>query len=127
MVGTNPWYIRMFNFLLGLEGDKAQGMQELSRAAEAGNVDAQFLYKGVLIREQRLPEALSVLEELHGRYPRNISFHLQMAQINAKLGNTDEAEVIFDDILERIATDPSVDKRVTREKVERIIMKVGSL
>ena len=41
----------MFNFFLGLEGDKAQGMQELSRAAEAGNVDAQFLYKGVLVRE----------------------------------------------------------------------------
>ena len=120
MIGTNPWYVRIFNPILGLEGTESQGVEELQRAAEFGNTDAKFLLKSVLIREGRFPEALALLQALFASYSRNISFQMQTAQLLARLGRKTEATKIFSDILTRVNNDKRIDPRYTPLKIEEI-------
>lgn len=120
MVGTNPWYIRMFNPILGLEGNKGLGLEELEEASKKGNVDAKFILKSVLIREERHSEALVLLRDLSTSYPRNISFRLQLAKILSRSGQKDQARRIFQEVLERLKIDKTVDPRYTVARVEAL-------
>ena len=108
----------MFNWLLGLEGSRYEGLEELQRAATAGNTDAKFILKSVLVRERRLVEALALLKELSESYSRNISFRIQMAQVLAKLGRENEARKVFQEVLSRVRSDKTIDPRYTPSKIE---------
>jgi len=120
MVGSSPWYVRMFNPILGLEGTRSQGLSELESAAKLGNTDAKFMLKAALAREHRVAEALVLLQELSKSYPRNIPFRLQLAQVLASLGRREEAKELFEEVLRRVATDRTVDRRYTPAKVKEL-------
>lgn len=113
MVGSNPWYLRALAPLFGLEGTRAQGVDELARAAKGGSADAKFVLKSVLIHEGRFAEALPILEELAARYPANAAFLLQQGQVLSKLGCGAEAQTAFRDVLRRVQNGEVPDLRYT--------------
>ncbi len=125
LIGTNPWYVRMFNPFLGLDGDSTLGLKELQEAAKGGNTDARFILKAALIREGRMVEALALVKDLSQEYPRNFSFSVQIAQLTAMLGRKDEAKILFEDLLKRLAADRTIDQRYTPAKIREVARKAG--
>jgi tetratricopeptide (TPR) repeat protein len=79
-----PWFARVLSKLvLGLGGDQAKGIAELERAARNGlftQVEARiFLSIAYLDTEVRYEEALAILKQLNGRYPKNLDFYGMLA------------------------------------------------
>ena len=120
LVGSNPWYIRVLNPLIGLDGTTAQGIDELGRAAAMGNVDAKFILKSAFVREGRPNEALDLLQQLSKSYPRNISFLLQMGELLSQSGRGSEAQAAFNEALRIVAAKGTTDSRNTTLKIEGI-------
>lgn len=125
MVGSNPWYIRALAPIFGLEGTRAEGVEELERAGRTGNVDAKFVLKSVLVHEGRLTEALPLVEELSRLYPKNAAFLLQKGQILAKLGRKAEAQSAFREASRRIENGEVPDVRYTSATIQRLAHEAG--
>lgn len=111
LLGTNPWYLRMFAYLYGANGDRVLGVEQLQKASNAGSQDAAFLYKGVLVREGRLKEGISALSALLVRYPRNVFFMLERADLLARTGDKTAAIQQYGMAATLISRTPSLQKR----------------
>jgi hypothetical protein len=125
LIGTNPWYIRLFNPFFGVEGSVSKGILELERGSRVGDTDAQFILKGALTREKRYGEALPLLRRLSSTYPRNIAFKLQIGQVAVILGLHGEVNDAFRTALELVRQDTKHDPRYTPTLVISLANKSG--
>jgi tetratricopeptide (TPR) repeat protein len=101
VVGSLPWYIRALGFLAGFRGDKTEGIQtleEVSKKGDQNDVDAQILLCAVYRRERSLEKAVSLLEILIPRFPRNYLLRFELAQMLADLIRPKEALAILQKI-----------------------------
>ena len=74
--GVAPAFFRFLRFLLLLPGgDREDGLRQLERAAALGQLvrgEAQYqIHILYLWYEEKWPEALTIVRDLQGRYPRN--------------------------------------------------------
>lgn len=96
--------LKLLSILLGLEGDRHQGLEYLQRAAEKGEltrVDAQFFLEDIYQRyEEDYEKAAGFGEALVQQYPSNLLFLSQLASINRGLGQFEKAIENCETILE---------------------------
>ena len=99
---------------------KDVGIRQIESAARMGSesaTDAKMLLLIVYNREGRHGDALKLVDELHGKYPKNFLFEMSRAQIYRKLGQFDQANETYRNILKKIAARTNGYERLRSSKV----------
>jgi tetratricopeptide (TPR) repeat protein len=94
VVGSLPWEWKLLGFLMGFHGDKDRGIHTVEEVASKGNnnkVDAEMLLCALYRREEKPGKALTLLEDLVRRFPRNNLLLFEQAQMYSSIGNKDKA------------------------------------
>jgi tetratricopeptide (TPR) repeat protein len=89
IVGSLPFYMRMFGFLTGFHGDREKGIRELEEVAKNGisdKWDARILLAGIYRRERQPKEAMPLLKELAEVFPQNYLFRFEQVQMYSDAG-----------------------------------------
>ena len=84
IVGSLPWHWRMLGFLVGIHGDKEQGIRTIENVAKNGNknrVDAEIVLCALYRRENRPKSAIPLVQDLIQRFPRNYLLRLELSQM----------------------------------------------
>jgi tetratricopeptide (TPR) repeat protein len=108
VIGVIPTFVRFLLAPLGVRSaGKDVGIQELEKAAANGKVastDAKMILTVVYTRERQYEQALQVYEGLHAQYPGNFAIRLAEASVYGKMQKWDEADRIYQEVLEKILT-----------------------
>jgi tetratricopeptide (TPR) repeat protein len=102
IVAVLPIYERVVAFMLNIKGSKAEGIESIRQAANAGgeaSVDAKTALVLFLAREHQYPEALALTHELYRSYPHNFHYGLSEADLLRASGKLPEAAAAFRDLL----------------------------
>ena len=102
IVAALPVYERVVAFMLDIKGGKAEGIESIREAANAGgetSVDAKTALSLFLAREHQYPEGLSLVHELYRAYPHNFHFGLSEANMFRASGRIPEAIAAYRDLL----------------------------
>ncbi len=94
VVGSLPWAYKVLGFVVGFRGDREGGIRTVKEVAAKGKdnrTDAEVLLAVVYRREKKPAEAIRLLRDLIGRYPRNYLFRLEMVQMFSDSGDKDRA------------------------------------
>ena len=84
ILGSLPWTYRMLGFLVGIHGDKAEGIRIVQDVARNGNdnkVDAEIFLCALYRRENQARKAVPLVNDLIGRFPRNYLLRLELSQM----------------------------------------------
>lgn len=84
VLGSLPGVHRFFLFFMGARGSRERGREYLQEGATYGEflrTYAQVLLVVAWIREQQVPRAVPLVEDLRARYPRNPIFTLELAKL----------------------------------------------
>ena len=95
LVGCLPWGWRMLGFLVGIHGDKAQGIrtvEEVARNGRDNRLDAEIFLCALYRRENQAARAVPLVEDLIRRFPRNYLLRLELSQMYSMAG--DEAHAM---------------------------------
>jgi len=88
--GSLPLGYRILGFLAGYHGDRARGirtLQTVAQDAKSNRVDADILLAAIYRRERRPQEAIPLVEDLIGRFPRNYLLHFELVQMYSDMGD----------------------------------------
>ncbi len=80
IVGSLPWAVKAAASLVGFNGDKTRGIEELyavSRGGSQTRVDARILLVLFLRREGRIDESLTLVRGLTQSFPQNVILALE--------------------------------------------------
>ena len=102
IIDNLPWYMRWMAAVLGYRGDEEQGLRYLNKAKEKAQFvadDARIIQMVLFVREKRYEDALANLKSLRSRYRRNYILHLNLGQIQEKMGHPDQALAIYREVL----------------------------
>ena len=106
IVGSLPLVYRMVGFLAGIRGDKEKGIRTIQQVAREGRrnrVDAQIFLCALYRRENQPLNAVPLLQDLIGRYPRNFLLRLELSQMYSVAGDGTRALAAVED-LKRLKT-----------------------
>lgn len=84
IVGSLPWHYRLFGFLVGIRGDKDQGIRTVQYVAQHGNdnkIDAEIFLCALYRRENQPRRAIPLVQDLVRRFPRNFLLRLELSQM----------------------------------------------
>jgi tetratricopeptide (TPR) repeat protein len=102
IMGSVPWTVKVAAAVLGLGGSKTRGIQYLYDAVNAkgeASVDAKVALALFLRREERYPEALTLVGSLVEAYPRNFLYGLEQALLFNAAGHAPEAIAAYRKLL----------------------------
>jgi tetratricopeptide (TPR) repeat protein len=94
IVGSLPWNWRMLGFLVGIHGDKQQGIRIVQDVAQHGSknrVDAEIFLGALYRRENQTRRAIPLVEDLIRRFPRNFLLRLELSQMYSMAGDPTHA------------------------------------
>ncbi|HEX5483213.1 MAG TPA: hypothetical protein VFZ08_11375 [Terriglobia bacterium] len=104
-VDTLPTIVKVLGFFIGLpSGDRAKGLEQLQQAAEHGEytrAEAKFyLAKDYTRRnEMQFTKSLQLFQELAAEFPQNPFWKLMVASVHMRLGQRDQGEAMYRQIL----------------------------
>jgi tetratricopeptide (TPR) repeat protein len=114
IVGSIPWYLKWMVFVIGIRGNKQDGMEHLTLASEKGQYirnEAQLVSMVLNVREHRYAEAMEIARSLNSRYPRSFLFPLNVAQILQLSGQKEQAIALLLQVEKKTEEkDPNFDK-----------------
>src|SRR5439155_17086673 len=106
VIGVIPAFFRFLLAPLGVRSaGKDEGIRELETAAAKGKMastDARMVLTVVYAREKKYDQALNLINELHGKYPRNFLFELAKGSIYGKMMKGDDAVHVYEDVLAKV-------------------------
>jgi len=106
VIGVIPAFFRYLLAPLGVRSaGKDAGIRELETAAAKGKLastDARMVLTVVYVREKKYDEALKLINDLHGKYPRNFLFELAKGSIYGKMMKVDDAVHVYEDVLAKV-------------------------
>jgi tetratricopeptide (TPR) repeat protein len=94
IVGSLPWSYRMLGFLVGIHGDKQQGIrtvQDVALHGRANRIDAEIFLCALYRRENQTGRAVPLVEDLIRRFPRNYLLRLELSQMYSMAGDKQDA------------------------------------
>lgn len=98
-----PRSVKILSFLLGMQGDREQGLLEIMLAAEKGTytkTEAMFVLAGLYaFREDRQKEAIEIFNKLLEKYPENPGALIALGRCYENFGNCDLAFDAYSRIL----------------------------
>lgn len=101
VVGSLPFYVRMFGFLAGFHGNRELGIRELQNVAQHGilnKYDAEILLAAIYRREHKPELAIPLLKECAARFPRNYLLKLEEVQMYSDAGDKRAALQVLDNV-----------------------------
>src|SRR5262249_54010149 len=66
------------------------------------STDARMVLTVIYVREKKYDEALKLINELHGKYPRNFLFELAKGSIYGKMMKGEDAIHVYEDVLAKV-------------------------
>ncbi len=102
VIGSVSWGVKVAAAVVGISGSKKKGIQQLYDAANHGTettADAKIALSMFLRREQRYPEAISLIGSLVQEYPRNFLIALEHANLLNAAGKGPEAIAAYHHLL----------------------------
>jgi lipopolysaccharide biosynthesis regulator YciM len=96
---TNKFYRQGINKCLSGEPEEAQKLLEKALSRDASRVDIRLALSDVHIRQARFREAVDVLAVARECEPRCLEVLLKLASAHEAMGENDEAEKIYQEIL----------------------------
>jgi tetratricopeptide (TPR) repeat protein len=102
VTGCLPWAVKVAASVAGLSGSKQKGLDYLREAAASApesGMDAKVTLALFLRREQRYPEALSVVEDMHRSYPHNFLVASEHAHLLNAAGHGKQAVAAYEQVL----------------------------
>lgn len=103
IVGSLPLPVKLLAAIGGFRGSRSKGLEQLQKVADQGqyaNDDARVVMIALFAREKRHQDALTLLETLSAKYPRNYVFKIERAAALVKLNRAAESHKIFDQLLQ---------------------------
>ena len=94
IVGSLPWQYRMLGFLVGIHGDKELGIRTIQNVARNGKlnkVDAEIFLCALYRRENQPRNAIPLVKDLIGRFPRNFLLRLELSQMYSMANDKQDA------------------------------------
>jgi tetratricopeptide (TPR) repeat protein len=119
-IGVLPWTMRLLLGIVGISGDKVEGIHNLELVASKGaraSTDAKLLLIVIYERERRFDDALRLIDELLQKYPRNFQLEISKAAIYGKMKNWDEATSVYGQVLAKVQTGKNGYDRLREEFV----------
>lgn len=107
IVGSLPFGWKLLGFLGGYHGDRERGIETLNLVARQGRsnrLDAKIILAAVYRREKEPLEAITMIQDLIPRLPRNYLLRLELAEMYADAGERDHAQRALSEI-DRMKTD----------------------
>ena len=104
-VASIPGWARLLLGTFGVHGDKDVGISMITDAAINGasvSTDAKMLLVVIYNREKRYNDSLTLLSELHARYPRNYLLELSKASVYSRLHDFNKALNTYSAVLKKI-------------------------
>ena len=106
VIGVIPTFFRFLLAPFGVHSaGKDAGIRELETAAAKGKMaatDARMVLTVVYVREKQYDQALKLISELHGKYPRNFLFELAKGSVYGKMMKGDDAVHVYEDVLAKV-------------------------
>lgn len=102
IVGSLPLAYRALGFLAGIHGDKQRGIrtiQDVARNGRLNRVDAEIFLCALDRRENRPLDAVSLLQKLIARFPRNFLLRLELSQMYSMGGDGARALATLDEVV----------------------------
>ena len=94
IVGSLPWEWRMLGFLVGIHGDREKGIrtvQDVARNGQLDRVEAEIFLCALYRRENQPRQAIPLVADLIGRFPRNFLLRLELSQMYSIAGDKTHA------------------------------------
>jgi tetratricopeptide (TPR) repeat protein len=108
VIGVIPTVVRLLLAPFGVRSaGKDVGIQELEKVATNGKIaatDAKMILTVVYTREKQYEQALRIYEWLHATYPGNYAIRMAEASVYGKMQKWDEAERIYEEVLDKVMT-----------------------
>jgi len=99
-----PRFVKMLSFILGIEGDKEQGIRELNLVVKKGiytQSEAMFFLSAIYTyREHEYEKALEIFNQLLKKYPDNPGVLIHLGRCYANMGNCEHAYSTYMKILQ---------------------------
>jgi len=114
IAGNIPWYLKPLATILGIHGNKQDGLDYLKTASEKGEyvkTEAEVVLMVLHVREHQYAKALEIARSLNRRFPRNFLFAINLAQILQLAGEKDQAAAALVEVQKRAeAGEPNFNK-----------------
>ena len=104
VVGSLPWYFKVFASLTGRHGDRAEGIRQIKRVTEQGNYareDAKLMLAVLYQREKMYAPALALYQEMARSYPRNYLLRYEGSSLMGMMNDWKSAAQAYDSILSK--------------------------
>lgn len=102
VVGSLPWYIKVFASLTGRHGDRAEGIRQVKRVTEQGKYareDSKLMLAVLYQREKMYPQALALYQEMARSFPRNYLLQYEVSDLFGATNDWKSAAETYDSIL----------------------------
>ena len=102
IVGSLPFALKTLAAIVGTRGSRTKGIGMLENAVAKGRYvsdDSRVILLAIYQNEKRPEDALKILQNLSGRFPRNYLFRLETATTLAQLHRAKEACSIYEELL----------------------------
>jgi tetratricopeptide (TPR) repeat protein len=120
IVGSLPWGWRMVGFLVGIHGDREKGIRTVEEVASNGKLDrveAQIFLGALYRRENQPRQAIPLIEDLIGKFPRNFLLRLELSQMYSMAGDKTRALEAAEEVAQLKARHAPGYDRVPWEKI----------
>ncbi len=120
IVGSLPWGWRMLGFLVGIHGDREKGIrtvQDVARNGQINRVDAEIFLGALYRRENQPRQAIPLVADLIGRFPRNFLLRLELSQMYSVAGDKTHALEAAEEVAQLKARHAPGYDRVPWEKI----------
>ena len=102
VVGSLPWYFKVFASMTGRHGDRAEGLRQVKRVTEQGNYareDSKLMLAVLYQREKMYAPALSLYQEMAHSFPRNYLLQYEVSNLLGTTNDWKSAAESYDSIL----------------------------
>jgi tetratricopeptide (TPR) repeat protein len=120
VVGSLPWYFKVFASLTGRHGDRAEGLRQVKQVTEKGNYareDSKLMLAVLYQREKMHAPALALYQEMAHSYPRNYLLQYEVSDLLGSTNDWKSAAETYDSILTKHRTGDSGYENVPMAKV----------
>jgi tetratricopeptide (TPR) repeat protein len=98
-----PRFVKVLSFILGIDGDREQGIRELKLVSEKGvytKSEAMFFLGAIYVyRERDYNKAMHIWDELLEKYPGNPGVLIHLGATYSRMGKCDQAMEVYDQVL----------------------------
>jgi tetratricopeptide (TPR) repeat protein len=125
VIGVIPSFFRFLLAPFGIRSaGKDAGIRQIETAASKGKIastDARMVLAVVYSREKKYDQALQILNELHGKYPRNFLFELAKGSVLGKMQKWDDAVHVYEDVLMKVHAQKDGYERLREARVYSLL------